>query len=347
MGAAMVHAQNNRLIIDLSQEKKYDQTIETGKIDTLWIINKLVDSTYTYTFSVKKTRVAQPPLDFPTAAALTKSEKKALDTTRANKFIKDPCLPLKLAIAGLRSENRESRIADRIAAIEDSITDAGTTCQTQIDIARKLIGATRDLKGLAQALIMDNDETVTVKVTRTKIGTGDNAEKPKEWEFIFSTPGQRWKVFYGFTYSPDLISAEDTYFTQSMEDTTTFQVTKGRNSGNKSVYKNLTPTVMFTYMLTRKDSDFKGAAVGGVSLDLSKLSAMVGGALVIGDNLSLNAGIIFREKDRLINKYSDGQVIQEALEYDQLHEKIWQPEVFFSIGFRFSKNPFSEAKKTD
>src|SRR5687768_2565659 len=97
MVMSMVHAQNNRLIIDLSHEKKYEQTIETGKLDTIWIVNRLVDSTYSYTFSVKKTRIAQGPFDLPSTTAVNKAIENASDSA-GNKFLSVPCRELLGAI---------------------------------------------------------------------------------------------------------------------------------------------------------------------------------------------------------------------------------------------------------
>ena len=62
--------------------------------------------------------------------------------------------------------------------------------------------------------------------------------------------------------------------------------------------------------------------------------AMFGPSLVIGDNLTINTGISFLQKYKLKGQYkTDGtQVIKDNLSFDQLHDKIWTYDMFFSIG---------------
>lgn len=332
--ASMAVAQNNRIIIDLSVTGKYEQSIETGKIDTLWIINKLPGDKISYELSVKKTRIAQPAFELP-SKALTGTEKAVAGA--------GGCVNLEAALKVLSNATNETEVAALVEKLQTAMKETDqSNCKIQLKDAQNVIDRTRELKGLAQAVNMLDDETLTVKVKRTKPGEND-----RSWEFQFHTPVKRWKVYYGFTYSPDLFSGESTYYAKSTSDTAKFIITRGRKENGKNTFKNLTPTVMFSYLFTRKDHDIKFAGTGGVSLDLSNPSAMIGPSIVIGENLSLNVGLVARQKDRLLLKYSNGDEIGEDLGFDQLHEKIWKAEFFFSIGFRFNKNPFAESESKD
>lgn len=321
-------AQDNRLIIDLSSSN-YEQTIAVGTIDSLYIINKLAGEDVTYEFSVKKTRVAEQAFEFPAKSVSQLIGAKASGC--------EALIDLQKTFLEI---SNELEIAQGIRALKTAIKQAGDPCKEQKDNANQLIERTRELRGLAQAVKMLNDETLTVTIKRKKTATIPE----RFWEFEFHTPVTRWKVFFGFTYSPNLFSPEKTFYAKSNPDTTTFTISPGRRENGRDTYKNLTPTVMFTYFFTKKDHDVKFAGTGGVSLDLSNPSAMLGPSAVIGENLSINAGIIMRQKERLLLKYQEGSEIGEDLGFDQLHEKVWKPEFFFSIGFRFNRNPFSESE---
>ena len=74
---------------------------------------------------------------------------------------------------------------------------------------------------------------------------------------------------------------------------------------------------------------------------------MISPSIIIADNLSVNIGAIFTQKDRLRGQYSEGQSLRESLDFDQLHEKKHQLEWFVSIAFRFESNPFKKKEDND
>lgn len=50
------------------------------------------------------------------------------------------------------------------------------------------------------------------------------------------------------------------------------------------------------------------------------------------------------QKYKLMGAYREAQILKTDLNFEALHHKVWLPELYFLIGFRFNSNPF--AKKT-
>lgn len=88
---------------------------------------------------------------------------------------------------------------------------------------------------------------------------------------------------------------------------------------------------------------------GIASVNFNSLSAGVGFSFLVGQNLALGTGVMFTQKDILKEEYKDDgtEVVKENLSFEQLHDKLWMPELYFTIGFRFDKNPFAGKDKED
>jgi len=76
------------------------------------------------------------------------------------------------------------------------------------------------------------------------------------------------------------------------------------------------------------------------------VNVMAGPSLLIADNVSLSGGLVFTQKNVLMGKYKDGDVVKENLEFDQLHDKKYMLEWFFSLAIRFDTNPFAKKETT-
>ncbi|MEQ8425056.1 MAG: hypothetical protein RIA63_10125, partial [Cyclobacteriaceae bacterium] len=124
-----------------------------------------------------------------------------------------------------------------------------------------------------------------------------------------------------------------------------YLITKSSNS-KKNVLKNISPTFMYSYLFFKDPfAPLKFGLTGGFLLDLTNPSVMAGPSLVIGDNLSLNIGVAVIQKNQLKGQYMEGQSISDNLDFDQLHNKIWSYDLFFSVGFHFDKNPFKKGEE--
>ncbi len=290
--------------------------------------NRLIGKGINYEWSAEDRIQPIPPLEFNYETQIGVASSS--ECTKLDKLLKS------LSIS--TDESNLPLLIDSIQDIQEIIKVRKLACQSLIDSAKKAIAGTLDtlkMENLSISLNKDRELQITIK-RDTKI-----------WSIIYSTEKtSHWSVLYGFTYISNYISPMKTYYAK--QDTgNSFIITPSDTSNLKKIFQNITPTLMFTWHTTFKDSWLQFGGVGGISLNLLNPTAMVGPAIIIGENLSLNSGIVFTQKNALVGKYISGQRITDNLDFDQLHEKVCVAELFFSIGFRFATNPFGTKEKSD
>ncbi|MEO7316506.1 MAG: hypothetical protein ABIW47_15055 [Ginsengibacter sp.] len=226
-----------------------------------------------------------------------------------------------------------------------------------VDQAKELINTIADSKCIAglKAIISQTENVIkipytplknnqVITLTVTKIDQKGNQVGDSKWTFILKTPEKsRWLVHYGLTYTPSIISKTNHYY--SLADTSVankFTITKENNNGPKP-WENISATINFTYPFhaDSKDVDLGFTAGFGLSAGL-ELSGQAGLSMIIGDNVILGSGIVMMQKYKLRGRYSNGQIIKDNQDFSGLHEKVWLPELFFTLGFRFGNNPFAK-----
>lgn len=224
-------------------------------------------------------------------------------------------------------------------------------CEDLIEQAKEIKSNMTKVVKVSEPIDLERGEMVTITVKRDT----------NTWVFTYKTkPINQWSVLWGFTYIPNWLSSPDHFFAKA-DSGNAYIVTKQSNEEliNK-IFTNITPTLMFTYKSTDKfrfnskdlvkaifsNHFYQLGLTGGISLDLSNPTAMISPSIIFGDNLSLNAGIVFTQKYILDGRYKAGDRIFENLTFEQLHEKQYMPEFFLSIAFRFDKNIFSSSGST-
>ena len=185
-------------------------------------------------------------------------------------------------------------------------------------------------------------------MTVTRISSDKNS-KPVTWVKTFKTPEKtRWLVHYGLTYAPTLISKFDHY--HSFADTSAankYTITKDNGNGPKA-WENISATIDFTYPFHGDERNYDAGITAGFGISAGlELSGHIGLSAIIGQNVIVGSGIAFMQKKKLKGQYKEGQIIKENLSFDALHEKVWVPELFFTIGFRFGSNPFVKKDAAD
>lgn len=253
-----------------------------------------------------------------------------------------------------------SGCTDQVKSINKNIITSVSedSVKKYVDLANELIPNLSDVtcKNLLKSSIvrtqikmsipyapLKNNQVITVTITKVDKETGNPVEDGK-WTFVLKTPEKsRWLVHYGLTYTPSIISKTDHYY--SLADTNVankFTITKENNNGPRP-WENISATINFTYPF---HADPKGVDLGftagfGLSAGL-ELSGQAGLSMIIGDNVILGSGIVMMQKYKLMGKYKNGQIIKENLEFNSLHDKVWLPELYFTLGFRFGNNPFAK-----
>lgn len=106
------------------------------------------------------------------------------------------------------------------------------------------------------------------------------------------------------------------------------------------------PTVTFTYQPNSlRAKPWKPAFVAGLGADIEERLVFAGISFVIGDNVAIMLGAAGHEQRRLKGSLRDGQVLQELLTADQLHDDTFDFNAIVGVGLRFDKNPFSNKKE--
>lgn len=243
--------------------------------------------------------------------------------------------------------------------IQKALTAANSedSIKVYVDLGRKLIPILKDADCVAalktsiaetEHLIpipyapLKNNQVITLTVT--KVDEDGNQVGDGKWTFVLKTPEKtRWLVHYGLTYTPSIISKTKHFY--SLADTTQankFTITRENDNGPKP-WENISATINFTYPFHADSKEIDGGFTAGFGLSAGlELSGQAGLSLIIGDNVIIGSGIVMTQKYKLRGKYKGGQIIKENLDFNGLHEKVWLPELYFTLGFRFGNNPFGK-----
>ncbi len=173
-------------------------------------------------------------------------------------------------------------------------------------------------------------------------------------------------VYFGYGVSANKMTPVSQYYCAS-EQSGSFTI-KERSSSGVWSFKDATPVIYYTWVpqlqyhfLPRKKwaktfggrlKNFCGTLVsnntyrigfaGGLGLNLLRPEFMAAPSLIIGRNLSFQAGICVVGKSTLRGEYQEGQVVNEHLDFETLHQRVYYPEWFFSVAFRFDRVIFVE-----
>jgi hypothetical protein len=174
-------------------------------------------------------------------------------------------------------------------------------------------------------------ELVRVTVERTD-------DEAKKWTYVVTTGGRgEWHVSYGFTFVPN---EDEEFFSRPQDDA--FVVTQEADRENLD----FAPSVMFNWLPAgQRARTWTHGFVGGLGFDLEKPVLFAGWGLTRAENIMLTAGLVIHNQSQLVGRYSEGEVLEEALEGDQLVEDTYGPNVYFGLSFRFGGNPHAGRAK--
>jgi hypothetical protein len=237
------------------------------------------------------------------------------------------------------SEDTIKKYVDIANKIIPNINDAACT-----PFLKAAISETEIIMPIPYAPLNYN-QTITLTISRFNSEGKDEANK--KWTFIIKTEEKsRWLVHYGLTYTPNLISKTDQYFSQADTSRPNYYTITKKNDDGPKAWENISATINFTYPFHPDSRSYDGGITAGFGLSAGfELSGHAGVSAIIGENVILGTGIAFMQKYKLNGEYKEGQVVKTDLNFEALHHKVWMPELYFTIGFRFSNNPF--AKKED
>ncbi len=241
-------------------------------------------------------------------------------------------------IIKLDSENDEGRIKSLVENGRKLIDKLGA--ENCAAILKKSIEETEQVCSIPFTLT--NNQVITLTISKI----AKNGKKDSDWSYTLKTPEKsRWLIHYGLTYVPNVISKVNHYFSQADTGATNkYTITKENNNGPKP-WENISATINFTYPFSAKSKDLDGGFTAGFGLNPGfEVSGHAGISAIIGENIIIGTGVAFLQKYKLMGEYRENQVVKTNLNFEALHHKVWLPELYFTIGFRFNSNPF--AKKT-
>jgi hypothetical protein len=303
----------NEITLDLSKRVSSILPIEPQTVKKINIINGLATLGTVYTVSIEVIRGS------PSVLSLPNNGGGSLGGTGMTS-----CAALDAAITKLEQDSDESQIPPDIADLQSEIEKASaTTCGLDIKQAGVVISRTTAPYSFPVLLTINKGDKLKIVITRAD----------KSWAFIYENrQPSHWTTYYGFTYIPDVFTKFMNYYANQQGDGT--YMISAMNSSNKNVFQNVSPTAMFTYRFFKKKPDAfaKFGLTVGLFYNTEVLGAMSGPSVVIGDAATLNTGISFVQKYQLKGQYKGGEVIQDNLDFDQLHNKIWSYDMFISIG---------------
>lgn len=300
--------------IDLSQGSNVSQTINPMTISSITLLNCILDRSTRYSVEIEKMRTSPP--DLPTAGLFAAS-----DPTECDNLVN--------ATKKLKTTAAEEDIPTAIKDVQAEIAKANAaTCKSTISDALIAIGATKKTIQLSAPITINKGEMLKINVKR-----GDKTICSYE---LRTETTNHWKLYFGFSYMPDIISKFDNFYAK--EDTGGTYLISKMNNKKKNTFSNISPTVMFTYRFYKKeDAPVKFGLTFGFQYNLETLGAMAGPSIIIGDNASITSGVVFAQKYQLKGQYAEGQRISDVQDFDGLHEKVWTFDFFISIGFHISE----------
>ena len=315
------------IIVDLADNSERVAGIELNAV-SFQIINKSPSKTYTASWTKK--RKSTPHFTMPSTSGGGESLDKSCNDSVVNSWE-----------AKINIEERESEIKNLVEAgleIINQLPEGG--CK---ELVNSWVHRTTQLLNFPYKDNLNDNEIVTLTIISNITGA-DGRVKSGKFVYNFSTPERTpWLVHYGLTYTPSALNRIDKFY--SLADTSEankYTVTKENENSNKP-WENISATINFTYPFSRTTKGFDSGFTAGFGLSSGfDLSGHAGLSAIIGENVILSSGFAMMQKYRLKGVYKQDQIIKENLNFESLHEKVWLPEVFITLGFRFGSNPFAK-----
>ncbi|MAO07459.1 MAG: hypothetical protein CL596_01965 [Alteromonas sp.] len=180
---------------------------------------------------------------------------------------------------------------------------------------------------------ISNRKKVNIKIKK-HYTVEDSIKKVSKIDLNFkSIKKHKWQTTYGVSGIYHVNS--DTY--KTVQNGTNFMITEDGSQGLVSPV----PLIMFSYINLEKPSSL--AWSGGLGFDTQNISLFFGPSYVIGQNLIFTAGVALHKQKRLDNKYDVGQIVDAAIDSNDLNTEYFRVNPFVSLTFNLSNNPFKSS----
>ena len=326
------------LILDLALNDPGSVKTIQGNRNYDSIILKNVVPPYQYSITIIKEVEMLPPLNFD-PLILNSNEYLSLTTNSKDKY-KDcdslyKCMntliefpPDSNQLGGDKEliESDEKKLAKIVEKLEVELIKTACTDNNLKVKANGLLVSTK--KVYAEDLDIGNDEKVTIFINRDSL----------TWTFIIEgDESGKWVTTYGFGFTSSLERA--TYYTKQIPDSTVYQIFKTEST--KFYDLNYIPAVFFSYFPSQSfNKSLNCGMTAGFGFDMSAPVVFLGCNVMYRQNIGISFGVAFQEQFVLRDQYKEKEIISITLDTEQLHKKVYRPNIFISINFRFGENPF-------
>jgi len=179
-----------------------------------------------------------------------------------------------------------------------------------------------------QIIKVETGTRTTIVITRDSLS----------WTFVLhGNEVGKWVTTYGFGFSSAKYNG-DSYVTKQLLDTSAYKIIK---STRPQIYDlNYIPAVFFSYFPTNNNEPCNYSCTAGLGYDLSAPVIFGGFNIMYRYNIGLSLGVVFQQQYRLKGQYNENDIISVPLDINQLHDKIYRPNIYLAVHFRFGENPF-------
>lgn len=237
------------------------------------------------------------------------------------------------ALVKLKSKAAEQASEEAMASLVTELTGELAACDAVSREAFRQATRRED----EQAFDMPPGTTRTVVIRRVPV---NDKVGERVWSITLKAPERgRWLTTYGVGFTPD---RSDRFFLKGAGENR-FTVAAQRRHRDQVNY---IPAVFFTWLA--RDQQLKSVSRGwtaGLGFEADRPAMFGGYHWAWNQNIGLMFGAAVHQHKRLHGRYTENDVVTEALTDDQLHESVYAPNAVLSLTFRLGSNPFSGEPK--
>nr|WP_321411291.1 hypothetical protein [uncultured Allomuricauda sp.] len=331
----IIVAQQN-VTIDLSQNVNQvrTQNVSPEQVLNISVVNKLPKGIYE--ISVEKKYQLPEVLTFEKDSLAIESigggvQMCAAFLEKINDFLtteKESDIPLAKEIL-----SKELTILREELSTKDTTTEG---CMSYHLMKGEQVLAMTEEQLLPQKIAKGQSLEVTVKRKKEN-------DKYDIWKFVYVTEKKgKWLTTYGFTYITQIFQKSEPFFSKQKDSV--FEVAPLDKRSKLS----FVPSIFFTWFPYKDlSNNFSHSITGGLGYDLEAPTAFLGYSLLFNQNIGFSIGLSAHQQEFLHGKYNEGDILNENLEGDQLNEKLYTLNPYFSLSFRFGTSPFTANNEND
>jgi hypothetical protein len=321
--SATISFEQNSLRLNLAKHNPGEVILLQGnkKFDLVILENTVAH--FTYQIDIKKTFTLLPTL-----------------VINNNKIASSPGEPTDTSCNSLRDkindlENFQNKRDEKIEYSEKALNKIVNELNTEIKKSKckglkdtASIWRNTTIRIHDEAISIGYDEKITITVMRDTL----------KWTFVYEGEKRgEWLTNYGFGFTPKNFSRP--FFAQQIQDSVKYMITRSKVKNKLDL--NYTPAIFFSFLPSQNAAKaWYFGFTGGLGFDFTSPVVFLGGNFMYHQNIGFGFGLAFQQQYTLKDQYKEGEVITSPLDREQLHDKVYFPNFFFSANFRLGKNPF-------